>query len=109
MDGVGRGNWRGLWRNVIQRLGLKGMIGFCGSSWTLEAFDMNLREVNVLEGEEDQEEEPVKEEEEPYNIGRCEDGDSLEGQEFYTTLLYVVDVEPKLWLPVRLVEGRLSK
>ncbi|KAL6954403.1 hypothetical protein U1Q18_040863 [Sarracenia purpurea var. burkii] len=46
---------------------------------------------------------------EQYNIGRCEDGDSLGVQKFYTTLLYVVDVEPKLWLPVRLVEGRLSK
>ncbi|KZV16472.1 hypothetical protein F511_10084 [Dorcoceras hygrometricum] len=28
-------------------------------------------------------------------------------REFQTTLVYVVDVKPKLWLPVRLVEGRL--
>ncbi|XP_052177336.1 uncharacterized protein LOC127791474 [Diospyros lotus] len=30
MDGVDRG--RGLWRELKQRLGLKGVIGFCGSS-----------------------------------------------------------------------------
>ncbi|KAF9593084.1 hypothetical protein IFM89_020148 [Coptis chinensis] len=30
-------------------------------------------------------------------------------QEFQTTLSYVVDVKPKLWLPVGLVEGRLCK
>ncbi|GAV75511.1 Polyketide_cyc domain-containing protein [Cephalotus follicularis] len=35
--------------------------------------------------------------------------DSLLGQEFQTTLSYLVDVKPKLWLPVRLVEGRLRK
>ncbi|CAK7348569.1 unnamed protein product [Dovyalis caffra] len=34
--------------------------------------------------------------------------DSL-GQEYETTLSYFVDVKPKLWLPVRLIEGRLCK
>ncbi|WOH01490.1 hypothetical protein DCAR_0520874 [Daucus carota subsp. sativus] len=34
---------------------------------------------------------------------------SLPNQEFQTTLSYVVDVEPKMWLPVRLVEGRLCR
>ncbi|KAL5717204.1 hypothetical protein ACHQM5_010255 [Ranunculus cassubicifolius] len=29
--------------------------------------------------------------------------------EYETSLTYVVDVKPKLWLPVRLVEGRLCK
>lgn len=32
---------------------------------------------------------------------------SIGVQDLQTTLLYVVDVEPKFWLPVRLVEGRL--
>ena len=31
------------------------------------------------------------------------------GQEFQTTLSYVVELEPKLWLPIRLLEGRLCK
>ena len=44
-----------------------------------------------------------------YNTRRNEDKDSLVDQEFQTTLSYVVDVEPKLWLPVRLVEGRLCR
>ncbi|KAI3446622.1 hypothetical protein Pfo_029543 [Paulownia fortunei] len=35
--------------------------------------------------------------------------DSVVGQEFQTTLLYIVHVKPKVWLPVRLVEGRLCK
>lgn len=43
------------------------------------------------------------------NIERCDNRGSLVGQEFHTTLSYVVDVEPKLWLPVRLVEGRLCR
>lgn len=30
-------------------------------------------------------------------------------REISTTLTYVVDVKPKLWLPVRLIEGRLCK
>ncbi|XP_019427889.1 PREDICTED: uncharacterized protein LOC109336016 isoform X2 [Lupinus angustifolius] len=36
------------------------------------------------------------------NIGSCE-----ESQEVNTTLSYIVDVKPKLWLPVHLIEGRL--
>ncbi|ONI14653.1 hypothetical protein PRUPE_3G000900 [Prunus persica] len=35
--------------------------------------------------------------------------DSLIEQQMHTTLSYLVDVKPKLWLPVRLVEGRLCK
>ncbi|XP_024981534.1 uncharacterized protein LOC112518164 [Cynara cardunculus var. scolymus] len=31
------------------------------------------------------------------------------GQRYHTTLSYTVDVEPKMWLPVQLVEGRISK
>lgn len=38
-----------------------------------------------------------------------EDGELLPEQEYRTTLSYVVEVEPKLWLPVRLLEGRLCK
>lgn len=34
--------------------------------------------------------------------------DSL-GQEFETTLSYLVDVKPKVWLPARLIEGRICK
>ncbi|KAF7040745.1 hypothetical protein CFC21_050626 [Triticum aestivum] len=30
-------------------------------------------------------------------------------QEFQTTLSYVVELEPKLWVPVRLLEGRICK
>ncbi|KAG7557968.1 Coenzyme Q-binding protein COQ10 START domain [Arabidopsis suecica] len=38
-------------------------------------------------------------------------GESLDLQfkDFRTTLAYTVDVKPKMWLPVRLVEGRLCK
>ncbi|XP_058082879.1 uncharacterized protein LOC131230871 [Magnolia sinica] len=39
----------------------------------------------------------------------CKEGEYSKGQEFQTILAYVVDVEPKLWLPVGLVEGRLCK
>ncbi|PQQ12083.1 uncharacterized protein Pyn_01553 [Prunus yedoensis var. nudiflora] len=35
--------------------------------------------------------------------------DSLIEQQMHTTLSYLVDVKPKLWLPIRLVEGRLCK
>lgn len=35
------------------------------------------------------------------------DANYLEAQEFHTILSYVLKAEPKLWLPVRLVEGRL--
>ncbi|KAK1398686.1 Ribosome association toxin RatA [Heracleum sosnowskyi] len=43
------------------------------------------------------------------NTITCEQSNSSPNQEFQTTLSYVVDVEPKLWLPVRLVEGRLCR
>ncbi|XP_059625504.1 uncharacterized protein LOC132268725 [Cornus florida] len=43
------------------------------------------------------------------NMDGCKGRNSLVGQQFYTNLAYVVDVEPKLWLPVRLVEGRLCR
>ncbi|XP_030471492.1 uncharacterized protein LOC115689555 [Syzygium oleosum] len=44
---------------------------------------------------------------EQLNVGAYEDSSPTNGQEFQTTLSYIVDVKPKLWLPVRLVEGRL--
>lgn len=49
-----------------------------------------------------------------WSIEQCKTGsdqelDSSVGQPFHTTLFYIVDVEPKLWLPVRLIEGRLCK
>lgn len=44
---------------------------------------------------------------EQLNIGAYEDSSPTNGQEFQTTLSYIVDIKPKLWLPVRLVEGRL--
>lgn len=37
-----------------------------------------------------------------------EDGTSLAQREYKTTLSYSVELEPKLWLPVRLIEGILS-
>ncbi|KAJ8573646.1 hypothetical protein K7X08_010157 [Anisodus acutangulus] len=48
-----------------------------------------------------------------WSIEQCKtdgnkDHDSV-GQPFHTTLSYIVDVEPKLWLPVRVIEGRLCK
>ncbi|KAJ0111168.1 hypothetical protein Patl1_00753 [Pistacia atlantica] len=47
-----------------------------------------------------------------WSLEQCSGGKSKEsssslGQELQTTLSYLVDVKPKLWLPVRLVEGRL--
>lgn len=38
-----------------------------------------------------------------------EGGEVLIGEEFQTTLSYVVELEPKLWVPVRLLEGRICK
>lgn len=38
-----------------------------------------------------------------------EGGENPTGQEFQTTLSYVVELEPKLWVPVRLLEGRICK
>ncbi|GMI75962.1 hypothetical protein like AT4G01650 [Hibiscus trionum] len=40
---------------------------------------------------------------------RKREEDEVIGEEWQTTLSYLVDVKPKMWLPVRLVEGRLSK
>ncbi|KAH6828624.1 Polyketide cyclase / dehydrase and lipid transport protein [Perilla frutescens var. hirtella] len=48
------------------------------------------------------------EQEVKYNAGELR-SDSVVGQEFQTTLVYVVHVKPKVWLPVGLVEGRLCK
>ncbi|KAK6260437.1 Coenzyme Q-binding protein COQ10 [Theobroma cacao] len=45
---------------------------------------------------------------EQFNKGKCKGNEAFAGQEFQTTLSYLVDVKPKMWLPVRLVEGRLS-
>ncbi|XVF33021.1 hypothetical protein REPUB_Repub17cG0132500 [Reevesia pubescens] len=45
---------------------------------------------------------------EQFNEGKCKGDEAFLGQEFQTTLSYLVDVKPKMWLPVRLVEGRLS-
>ncbi|KAI3440982.1 Polyketide_cyc domain-containing protein [Psidium guajava] len=42
------------------------------------------------------------------NAEGYEDSSLTNGQEFQTRLSYMVDVKPKLWLPVGLVEGRLS-
>ena len=39
-----------------------------------------------------------------FNSGSCEES---QVQELNTILSYTVDVKPKLWLPVRLIEGRL--
>ncbi|KAM3355243.1 hypothetical protein ACQJBY_025807 [Aegilops geniculata] len=42
--------------------------------------------------------------------GAADDGAEISvGQEFQTTLSYVVELEPKLWVPVRLLEGRICK
>lgn len=43
------------------------------------------------------------------STGRLQKSGSLSSQEFSTTLSYVVDVKPKMWLPVRLVEGKLCR
>lgn len=40
---------------------------------------------------------------------REEENEVSAGQEFESILWYEVDVEPKMWLPVGLVEGRLCK
>lgn len=43
-----------------------------------------------------------------FNKPRSQDDFSF-GQEYETTLSYLVDVKPKLWLPVHLIEGRICK
>ncbi|KAE8662427.1 hypothetical protein F3Y22_tig00113337pilonHSYRG00046 [Hibiscus syriacus] len=45
---------------------------------------------------------------EQFNEGKCEGGKAFVGEEFQTTLSYSVDLKPKMWLPVQLVESRLS-
>ncbi|KAJ0520591.1 putative coenzyme Q-binding protein COQ10, START [Helianthus annuus] len=41
---------------------------------------------------------------EQYELSGC-----VSGQQYDTTLIYTVEVEPKMWLPVQLVEGRISR
>ncbi|CAI9097122.1 OLC1v1033459C5 [Oldenlandia corymbosa var. corymbosa] len=43
------------------------------------------------------------------NFSNSPAGSAILGQDRTTTLSYVVDVEPKIWLPVHLVEGRLCR
>ncbi|GMJ00995.1 hypothetical protein like AT4G01650 [Hibiscus trionum] len=40
--------------------------------------------------------------------GKCKGEEAFLGEEFQTTLSYSVDLKPKMWLPVQLVESRLS-
>lgn len=45
---------------------------------------------------------------EQINGGQHEDdSETLHSQKFQTTLSYLVDVKPKIWLPVNLIEGRI--
>ncbi|XP_027118680.1 uncharacterized protein [Coffea arabica] len=46
---------------------------------------------------------------EQISTGDYDIADSIKGQEFHTNLSYIVDVEPKVWLPVHLVQGRLCR
>ncbi|KAG8488836.1 hypothetical protein CXB51_016891 [Gossypium anomalum] len=43
-----------------------------------------------------------------FNKRKYEGEEASLGEEFQTTLWYLVDLKPKIWLPVRLVENRLS-
>lgn len=43
-----------------------------------------------------------------WNAGDLKSGSAVD-RVVRTTLLYIVHVKPKVWLPVRLVEGRLCK
>ncbi|KAL4308208.1 hypothetical protein GQ457_01G054570 [Hibiscus cannabinus] len=45
---------------------------------------------------------------EQFNEGKCEGDGAFLGEGFHTTLSYSVDLKPKMWLPVQLVESRLS-
>ncbi|KAH1130275.1 hypothetical protein J1N35_001653 [Gossypium stocksii] len=45
---------------------------------------------------------------EQFNKRKYEGKEASLGEEFQTTLWYLVDLKPKIWLPVRLVENRLS-
>uniref|UniRef100_A0A0D9VAU8 Coenzyme Q-binding protein COQ10 START domain-containing protein n=1 Tax=Leersia perrieri TaxID=77586 RepID=A0A0D9VAU8_9ORYZ len=42
-----------------------------------------------------------------WSVQEVDGGEISAGQEFQTTLSYVVELEPKLWVPVRLLEGRI--
>ncbi|KAK5818829.1 ATP synthase subunit beta [Gossypium arboreum] len=44
---------------------------------------------------------------EQFNKRKYEGEEASLGEEFQTTLWYLVDLKPKIWLPVRLVENRL--
>ncbi|KAK9067749.1 hypothetical protein SSX86_011860 [Deinandra increscens subsp. villosa] len=44
-----------------------------------------------------------------WSIEQFEQNGIVAGQQYSTTLLYTVEVQPKMWLPVRLVEGRISR
>ncbi|XP_076917628.1 uncharacterized protein LOC143577784 [Bidens hawaiensis] len=44
-----------------------------------------------------------------WSIEQYEQSGFESGQQYNTTLLYMVEVEPKMWLPVQLVEGRISR
>ncbi|KAI3805858.1 hypothetical protein L1987_21745 [Smallanthus sonchifolius] len=44
-----------------------------------------------------------------WSIEQYEQSGFVSGQQYDTTLLYTVEVEPKMWLPVQLVEGRISR
>ncbi|KAK8955793.1 hypothetical protein KSP40_PGU002295 [Platanthera guangdongensis] len=46
---------------------------------------------------------------EQVNMETRQEGDLLTNQEYTTTLSYVVELEPKLWLPVRFLEGRVCR
>uniref|UniRef100_A0A5B6YGH7 RING-type domain-containing protein n=1 Tax=Davidia involucrata TaxID=16924 RepID=A0A5B6YGH7_DAVIN len=58
MDGVERR--RRVWKDLKQRLGIKG-IGFCGSSWSVRASDINAREDGFDEDEQYHEREDEEE------------------------------------------------
>ncbi|KAF0933631.1 hypothetical protein E2562_018866 [Oryza meyeriana var. granulata] len=42
-----------------------------------------------------------------WSVEEVDGGEISADQEFQTTLSYVVELEPKLWVPVRLLEGRI--
>ncbi|XP_076941859.1 uncharacterized protein LOC143611545 [Bidens hawaiensis] len=44
-----------------------------------------------------------------WSIEQYEQSGLVSDQQYNTTLLYTVEVEPKMWLPVQLVEGRISR
>lgn len=45
---------------------------------------------------------------EQFNGGQCEDdSETLGSHNFHTSLSYLVEVKPKMWLPIHLIEGRI--